>query len=107
MKHYKQVEVCNNGRWTIYEFDKELTRCFRGDTPMKSKYVCISDARTHTERLVFSAYKDLDGGWDIDLLHIAGKMSILGGDASTVNEHEYYLNELVRYNYDNEQESTD
>lgn len=64
------------------------------------EYVCISDAHTHIERLVFPAmrtdknYEALIGD------HMAGELTFMheGGDIDSIQEHTHYLGELADAN---------
>jgi hypothetical protein len=67
--------------------------------------ICISDAHTHTERLVFPAFyvRNKTTG-ERRVYHsynqIAGKMTMMihGGDPSTVKDHKVYVRWLRRIN---------
>lgn len=67
--------------------------------PNGLEYICISDAHTHTERLVFPAFK-LEDTLLINHLHIAGDMTMMicGGDDSLVYEPEHYFKQLAEAN---------
>lgn len=67
--------------------------------------ICVSDAHTHVERLVFPAFKVeslLTGSvfYDFDPLQIAGEMTMMfmGGDRSTVLEPVEYIQQLYEVN---------
>lgn len=70
------------------------------------RMICISDAHTHTERLVFPAGKCKDDTtgeehYSIkDFMHIAGNMTTMafGGNSASVQEYEHYLKKLAEYN---------
>lgn len=102
---------------TVEKMQKEIQN-FRGMTfkkrytlePMLTDkgidYVCISDASTHTERLIFPAYKFTDTenpsepDYTFSTLEIAGTYTYMseGGNSSTVKEPEYYLKQLAKAN---------
>jgi hypothetical protein len=68
--------------------------------------ICISDAHTHAERLVFPAmqYYDVGDESNIKVSHrnnnIGGKMTMMihGGDTSAMYSDEVYIRNLRRYN---------
>lgn len=67
------------------------------------RLVCVSDAHTHVERLVFPAFTYLDNGvvkYSIMSLQIDGKhtFSINGGDPDSVHDDEVYLRHLGMVN---------
>lgn len=68
----------------------------------KCFYVCVSDARTHIERLVFAAgrYKDPEGNISIgiySMLHIDGRLTFMihGGDPESVKDDMVYLRHIA------------
>lgn len=73
---------------------------YRDSLSDKIEFVAISDAHSHDERLVFPAIKTQDGYTNLVGVHMAGIMTfmIYGGDSSTMQEDEYYLNELSEAN---------
>ena len=107
---YKLLVEVNNARY--YKLDKTITYSVEGEKlPKPTKYVKVSDADTHTERLVFPFYFE-DGYTEndlinkvvgcilVDYLEIAGimTMAIHGGDPSTIRPDEEYLKELIEVN---------
>ena len=65
------------------------------------RVVCISDAFTHIERIVFTAYKMDDGKYRILTgVAIDGKMTMMiyGGDSRAVYKDEVYLRHLAMIN---------
>ena len=94
-----------------FDLEKEVeeikTRLKEGVEMLDDKIfvVCISDAHTHLERLVFAAtkYKLPDGEiiyGVLSMMHIDGAltMSIHGGDASTMKADEVYLRKIKMVN---------
>lgn len=94
-----------------FDLEKELeylkSRLREGVEMVNEKVfmVCISDAHTHLERLVFAAtkYKLPDGEiiyGVLSMMHIDGAltMSIHGGDASTMKADEVYLRRIKMVN---------
>ena len=65
-----------------------------------TKWVCVSDAITHIERLVFPAFPGLQGDYSFSCDNIDGKqtMMIYGGDSREVYADEVYLRHLARLN---------
>ena len=69
----------------------------------KIQYVCVSDAHTHTERLVFVAIpinKNKTEFSIVSLLHIDGKMTFMsfGGDSGAVYQDAVYLRRIASAN---------
>jgi len=107
---YKYLMKKGNKRY--YKFENEIVYNVEGEKiENPTKYVVVSDATTHAERLVFPIYimdgfteEDLlnytKGCLDIDFLQIAGNMTMLifNGDRSSMREDEYYLNQLLEAN---------
>jgi len=62
--------------------------------------ICISNATTHIEKLVFAAIKFSDGEYARTRLHIAGKMTfmITGGCEKELYKDEVYLRYLCKLN---------
>lgn len=79
------------------EYKEELT-LFLSDE-RGTKWVCISDAHTHTERLAFPAFPCRDG-YSFTTRSISGKNTfmIYGGDSRTVHPDEVYLRHLAMIN---------
>lgn len=101
----KEVLYCLDNK--INE-EYELIDPIRGDMNKGFKYICISDARTHIERLVFYAHKFRNKKTGeivfgaMDKLHIDGEMVMLtgGGNTASVHPHSYYLDRLIELNKD-------
>lgn len=107
---YQYLMTLGNKRY--YRFDKEIKFDVWGRKLYKpTKYVVVSDASTHVERLVFPIY--IINGFtefdllnhvkeciEIDFLQIAGEMTMLihGGDAESVKDDKEYLEELIKAN---------
>ena len=104
----------HGGSFSIYEFSEPLTKgkiCGEiVDLDKPTRFVQISDAQTHVERLVFPMYI-VEGFTDDDLrggtkacctrgLQCEGvwTMMIHGGDFNTIEPVDNYLNRLVSYN---------
>jgi hypothetical protein len=122
MKEWKLVCEKHNKRY--YEYDGLLTKFpnkyFDLETERKerkfkdgieilgddNKIVCISDANTHTERLVFIGAKVINTETNItnytiwSMFEIDGKMTFLttGGDKNSVYPDEVYLRHLRMLN---------
>lgn len=97
-----------NGR---FDLEKELeygkSRLREGVEMLNDKVyvVCISDATTHLERLVFAAttYKLPDGEviyGPLSMLQIDGAMTMMihGGDPKTIRPDEVYLRQIAILN---------
>ena len=87
---------------TELEYIKEnITEKYKNSIPTAIEYVCISDACTHTERLMFLAfchngdYHPIVRSVQIDGEHT---MMINGGDELKVYPDEYYLERLAKAN---------
>lgn len=104
----------HSGSNSLYELNEYITSERFGETTDPFKYVVISDAVTHVERVVFAArlvagmteedvHNDVPGTLEIDYDHVEGvqTMMIKGGDFSTIEPPENYLQRLVE---DNKQE---
>jgi len=137
---FKHVATNDNGRVHIYECDKILKNKANGDryrenrlakkfysTPDRDrnklitrhissvfKYVAISDAHTHIERLAFPAWRikplndDYIGFfWLCDNIAGMNTFMIHGGDARKVKPHEVYLRMLAKANGYQYQKSED
>ena len=81
------------------ERDSEVYSKFLKYYPSVCMAVCISDANTHMERLVFTAYKT-DKGWGRQNIQIGGShtMRIYGGDSLSIKPHKVYLRRLAQLN---------
>jgi len=66
---------------------------------MPCTHICISDATTHIERLVFPAY-EFNGEYSGTSMDIGGKhtMMIHGGDRDAVYDDEVYIRRLAQIN---------
>lgn len=109
---YQYIMTLENMRF--YKFDKEIIFDVNGrEMARPTKYVVVSDATTHVERLVFPVYivngyteSDLlnlvNGCIEIDFLQIAGEITMMihGGDPESIREDEEYLEELIKANKD-------
>lgn len=85
-------EILRTELKTPWAWDEDLSRCDK---------VCVSDAITHIERLVFPVWRvrNAETQETIDLnvrSEIAGVMTFVtqGGDESTIREDEEYIKEL-------------
>lgn len=117
------TKVCERpGRYRIYElsipvfkapnkgFDfkterNDLNKSLKDEhkylTPNAIEYVAISDAVTHTERLMFLAAKKDDGSYvPLGGMQLDGKytMMIHGGDERDVHPDKVYLRRLAKVN---------
>jgi hypothetical protein len=104
--------ITERPRASYYKFSKLLHKDSWGrEIENPTQYICVSDAHTHIERLVFPVRfaegfgeDDLRNGVKAclikDLVQIDGEwtMMIHGGDPDAVYEHEYYLDRLVAAN---------
>lgn len=104
----------HGGSFSVYEFSEPLTKGrFCGeivDLDKPTRFVQISDAHTHAERLVFPMYiaegftdDDLRGGTKACCtrgIQCEGvwTMMIHGGDFNTIEPVNNYLDRLVSYN---------
>lgn len=130
MKHkIELLEEIANGRQKIYKLDFDIYRDIKGNpisdsiahckdqakerNPLlelcsgekSTNLICVSDAFTHFERLVFPAVcfknkKTQEKEIVFDYLDIAGEitMMIFGGDASTMKSVEEYVDQLWKAN---------
>ncbi len=79
---------------------------FIGDLSKGTHYICVSDARTHVERLVFPALPVLEKSTHkisycvTNYFHIAGEMTMMiyGGDPESIHEPEFYIKQLWEAN---------
>ena len=67
----------------------------------KCYYICVSDAKTHIERLVFVAgrFKDAEGNINYGIysnMHIDGSLTFMihGGDYESIKDDQVYLRHL-------------
>lgn len=107
---YYYLMTLGNKRY--YKFDEEIVLNIDGEVIEEpTTYVAVSDATTHTERLVFPIYikpgfteEDLlnhvKGCIEFDFTNIAGEitMMIYGGDETTIFPDDKYLNDLIEVN---------
>lgn len=119
-------KICEYKHWRVYRFDKPIAS--GKDRELEygpTDYVVVSDATTHTERLVFPLYvkcemgdseileaiksgnvgrpylKDRPGAiLQIDFAEIEGAMTMMiyGGDPDTIEPDEAYLLRLEEMN---------
>lgn len=100
-----------SGSNSLYELNEYITSERFGETTDPFKYVVISDANTHIERVVFPARlvdgmteedvrNDVPGTLKVDYGSVEGvtTMMINGGDFSTIEPPENYLQRLVEDN---------
>jgi hypothetical protein len=128
---FKHVATNNNGRVHIYECSKVLVNKADGKRyrterqsrrfyatkerdrnnlitkhiPTVFKYVAISDAHTHIERLAFPAWRckpleenNIQFVWLCDNIAGYNTMMIHGGNPRAVKPHEVYLRMLAKAN---------
>lgn len=106
-RFYKSDVAIKKFPYKSFDWEKEITlsrsRLKQGIELIDDEcfYVCVSDAHTHTERLVFACgrYVDDVGVEDIapySMLHIAGAMTMMihGGDSNSVRADEVYLRQI-------------
>lgn len=84
-------------------FLKRIEDEYKQALPREIEYVCVSDAITHIERLLFAAipHETFDIGYSCLVgMHLDGKhtMMIDGGDDRDVHPDEVYLRRLARSN---------
>lgn len=102
-------DIC--GEWNISEdmdrFVSDISALWKEIKQNGVEYVAVSDAHTHTERLVFPGFKlpnELSEKYGqqyvFSSFEIAGKhtMIIDGGDPDTIYDDEIYLRFLARLN---------
>lgn len=82
-------------------FNSRLNKEYKYLTPSKIEFVCVSDAHTHVERLVFVAVQTKDSEfYNLCGLQIDGRhtMMIEGGDQRHVHPDEVYLRRIASAN---------
>lgn len=91
--HYTIKEVLDELRPRLKEEFKQLVPEGKDTWDL----LCVSDAHTHTERLVFLAAKIEDRVGRFGSLHIHGKHTMLihGGDCDAIHPDEVYLRNLA------------
>lgn len=100
-----------------FDWDKEIElsrpRLKQGASMLEDKcfYVVVSDAHTHTERLVFAGMRyELPNGEEtigpVSMLQITGRhtMMIHGGDPYSIRPDEVYLRQIAILNSKNNDE---
>jgi len=107
-KYYKlpkPITIFTNKSFNFENELKDLRRRLKPEYEMinnECKYVCISDSKTHTERLVFAAgrIKNTINGKIIISIYSYAKIDgitttiIEGGDHTTIHDDEVYLRHL-------------
>jgi len=132
MKHIFEL-VEDNGKYRYWKLPKRINRGDRGypiseqltglktpkfnpgvelaeDLSQGVEYVCVSDALTHIERLVFPAFKIRKEGKEKlshTFGHIGGSMTMVihGGDPGSIKPDEVYLRRLMMLNQEKNHES--
>lgn len=104
---YKCSPAITKGANSFFDWEREksyfnevLKLEYRGLLTEEIEYVCISDAHTHIERLVFPAIKTDKSYAALTGVHMAGTMTFMieGGDIDSIQEHTHYLGELADAN---------
>ena len=107
---YKLLSQVDNARY--YKLETEISKSVEGKEIEKpTKYIKVSDAHCHIERLAFPFYiaegfteedviNKVEGSIVVDFHHIAGEMTMIihGGDLSTIRPDNEYLEELIEVN---------
>lgn len=107
-RFYKLSEPVLKAPNKRYDFEREreynLSRLkdkYKHLCPDKIEYVCVSDANTHVERLLFLAFKNDDGGYGgFPYGSLDGKNTFMihGGDMNAVYPDKVYLRRLASAN---------
>lgn len=109
-KFYKSSKVLTNGfnrlqgrleTWDLYKVTESVKDEYKHLFPADGfDVICVSNARTHAEKLAFAAIKLDDGTYGRTQMQIEGfhTMMIYGGDVNACWDDEKYLRLIARHN---------